>query len=260
MTWQPWKTDCASALNQEGADVWRIPIDGGLDSARCFWSYLDEPERQKAQRFYLQRDRIAYVLTRAYLRVLLGHALGLSPTELHFCYGIEGKPLLLGYVHPYFSVSHSGAYAVLVFALHRVGIDIEHIRTSAMLDPSLYLSEIDSPAFRKLPPSERQAAFFRCWTRKEAYLKARGEGITFGLDHIAVTIDSGDPPRLLWVDQEPQEPKRWHLSNLSIHPEYCGAIAVEHDLQFIRYWDVDPSRAAISSFQARLPDFRTPSI
>lgn len=240
MTWQPWTTDCASALNEEGADVWRIRVDQGPERAQCLWPYLDEPERQKAQRFHLQRDRIAYVLTRAYLRVLLGHALALSPIDIRFCHTTEGKPLLLGYTHPCFSVSHSEAYAVLVFALHHVGVDIECIRAFEMLDPSLYLSEIELPVFLELTPLERQAAFFRCWTRKEAYLKARREGITFGLDRFAVTMDSGEPPRLLWVDQEPQEPKRWHLSNLSIHPEYCGAIALEHDLQPIRYWDVDP--------------------
>lgn len=239
LRWQLWSTNRNPTLSAGVVDVWRIRLGQSRAFADRFLMWLDESERQKAGRFLFDRDAVSFVLTRAHLRILLGSALGLHPGAVRFEYGPGGKPLLPAGVGLWFNVSHSGEFAVLAMALDRVGIDVERLRPIDLSDTRHYFSAAECREILALPPGERQDAFFRCWSRKEAYLKARGEGIGFGLDRFAVTVDSHSVPRLVWVDGEPHEPERWQFSDLSIHPEYSGAVALEHPLKSLRCWEIE---------------------
>jgi 4'-phosphopantetheinyl transferase len=239
LNWQPWGTNGTPALPAGVVHVWRIRLGQSRALADRFCGWLDEAERQKAGRFHFDRDAVSFVLTRAHLRMLLGSTLGLDPRTVRFEYGPAGKPLLPPADGLWFNVSHSGKFAVLAMARHRVGIDVERMRPIDLAVAKHYFSAAECRAILALPPGERQAAFFRCWSRKEAYLKARGDGIGFGLDRFEVTVDSQGAPGLVWVDGEPHEPGRWQFSDLSIHPEYCGAVALEHRMESLRCWEIE---------------------
>ena len=114
------------------------------------------------------------------------------------------------------NVLHSGAFALLaITADRRVGVDVERIRP------------INGRDLERLPERERQPAFYRCWTRKEAYLKARGDGLGFGLQRFSVTLAPQRPPRLLEVGGHPEEPSLWDLRDLAWDPDYSASLAAE---------------------------------
>ncbi len=230
--------DGVPSLSAGVVHVWRLRLDRNRGVANRFLTLLNETERQKADRFHFDRDAVSFVLARAHLRLLLGKTLGIGPATVRFEYGPFGKPLLPGTESPWFNVSHSGEFAVLALSRRRVGIDLERMRPIELSDANHYFSPAECRAILDLPPEDRQTAFYRCWSRKEAYLKGRGDGIGFGLQRFAVTVDSPRPPRLLWVDGEPEEQERWQLSDLPIHSGYCGAVALEHRIEAIRCWEI----------------------
>jgi len=152
--------------------VWRLRVDRGLPAALRMRALLDQSERERASRFRFERDAISFILTRAHLRLLLAGALGVDAAAIRFRHGAAGKPLLDAEGGPWFNVSHSGAFAVLALAAdRRVGVDVERIRPITGRDLGLYFSQAEVRELERLSEPERQPAFFRCWTRKEAYLR-----------------------------------------------------------------------------------------
>ena len=208
----------------EGIDIWRLaPAPDRLAALRTILS-AEEAARADAFRFAPDRDR--YIAFRGALRQVLGRYLDAPPAGLAIATGPHGKPHLPG--GPEFNLAHSGDAGVLaVSALGPVGVDLEgaertpdHDRLSARV-----LSLRERAVFDALPADHRRAAFLRVWTRKEAYLKATGEGLSFALDKISVTLAAADPPRILGVEGRPDAPARWRLHDLAPGADAVGALA-----------------------------------
>lgn len=201
------------------------------DAARV----LAPDEMARAARFVFDRDRRRFLLTRAALRHVLGERLGLTPEAVRFSYSPAGKPFLappLGEEPPAdlaFNVSHSHELALLGLSYGRsLGVDLEYRRNLPDLleIAQRFFSPREAVRLRAVPPAEQAAAFFRCWTRKEAYLKARGDGLMAGLDRFDVSFLAGEPPALVNTMDDPGETARWTLFDLIPAPDYAAAVAV----------------------------------
>ena len=203
-------------------------------------SLLDIKEQQRARRFHFLSDALTYVGTRATLRRLVGQMLALDPTAVVFRYNAFGKPSVETPSNLKFSVSHSGDFALIAFSRGReVGIDIERERRPVpdKLDTWFSVDEVEE--LRSLNGMDQLTAFYRCWTQKEAYLKARGEGLSFGLQRFSIRVAQKSPPALMWVDAEPTETHRWQIYDFEPHRDYRGALVVERPVDAVFYWSVD---------------------
>ncbi len=192
---------------------------------------LSEEERARASRFRFEADRRRFVITRANLRRLLGEYLGCCGTEINFCYSSHGKPSLSESASDIrFNVTHSGDVALLGFVQScEIGIDVEQVRQNEELDKlaERFFSLREREQVLGLTGEEKQTAFYRIWTRKEAYVKALGCGISLALDSFD-TSQAGAKPADLRVDHlDAASPSRWRLWDVDAGEGYSGAVAVE---------------------------------
>lgn len=197
---------------------------------------LDADERGRADRFHFEKDRGRFVVARALLRRLLGLYLNARPAELSFAYGAFGKPELRGEAGAppalRFNLAHSHELALYAFARGReVGVDLEHVRPDLAGEEiaERFFSAREVAALRSLAPEARAEGFFNCWTRKEAYIKALGEGLSHPLDSFTVSLRPGEPAALLEVEGDEAEAARWSLRELRPAPGYVAALVAERD-------------------------------
>ncbi len=224
-------TEALSLLEGEG-HVWRVALD--VDTARraTLAETLSGEERDRAARFHFDRDRHRFQVARGALRHLLGRYLAVDPRRVEIRLLPGGKPILgTGDDVPLrFNVSHSGPLALIALARGReVGVDLEAERPLSdmtSLAESTF-SPVEVAAWRALAPADRPAAFFQAWTRKEAFLKATGEGLLRALDSFDVALGPGEPARLLRVEGPPGELERWRLVALDVPRGYHAALAIE---------------------------------
>jgi 4'-phosphopantetheinyl transferase len=205
--------------------VWHIPLS--VTATHAAWDLLDANERTKAERFVRDVDRNRYVGAHAGMRRILAAETGSRPTDLHFAVAAEGKPFLVGSALR-FNLSHTGDHAVLaVSAGADVGIDIETTAPNADHIAHLVLSDRELAAYRRLAPSERETAFLRVWTRKEALLKAIGCGLL--RDPRSVTVGVGE----LAADGSAAvelDGTIWHLRDFAIAPRTAGCVAANSQI------------------------------
>ena len=194
---------------------------------------LSKPEREKAGQFVFPADRERYIAAHGLLRTLLGRYLGVTPEKIEFSTNAFGKPALVSAMHAgslSFNLAHSGDVIVYAFTLRRkVGIDVEKIRPEIKV-MELAMSQFADNEINSLQacaPIERADAFFRGWTRKEAYVKARGEGLSFPLNKFAVTMNRSEPVQISWAENDPGCASNWSMFNLDLHPGYTAAVVVE---------------------------------
>lgn len=232
-------------LRTDEVHVWRAQLDQERATIRALAEVLTAEERERAERFYFQKDRDHFVVARGVLRMIFGRYLNISPAAIRFSYNRYGKPALEGYgagdAVPRFNLSHSHALALYAFTRGReIGLDIEFIREDfARIEiAERFFSPREVEMLRAVPPELQSNAFFNCWTRKEAYIKALGEGLSHPLDRFTVSFIKGEPAALLSIADDPQEISRWSLVELAPGPGYAAALAVEgrapivHCLQF----------------------------
>lgn len=207
----------------------------------CLWARLNDDEVERAKRFRFDRDRDRFVTARATLRLLLGRYLDTEPREVAFRYGSKGKPELADTLSSVrFNLAHSHEVALYAFALGMdIGVDIERVRARITEEriPERFFARRETNALRSLPVADQREAFFRCWTRKEAFLKANGEGLAFGLNQFAVSVLQGENLRILETPYDPDEADRWSLYDLKPGFPYVGALALRGKPERIRYWE-----------------------
>jgi 4'-phosphopantetheinyl transferase len=221
------------ALPGDEVHVWRARLDAPPERVRRLLDLLAPDERVRAGRFHFRRDEDRFVVARGLLRTILGGYLNSGPERLRFEYGAQGKPALAPEHNPAglrFNVSHSEGVALYAVTRGReVGVDVE--RVSARVECEEIAGRFFSPRevarLRALPEALREAAFFDCWTRKEAYIKARGEGLSLPLDGFDVSLAPGEPAALLANRLDPAEVSRWSLRELRPWPGFAAAVAVE---------------------------------
>jgi 4'-phosphopantetheinyl transferase len=219
-----------SSLEEHEVHVWSRDLDVASDRLEHLAGLLSPDERERASRFRFQRDRDRFVSGRGQVRELLGCYLGEPAGKLRFRYSPYGKPALDGLAELHFNVSHSGHRALYAFSLtSEVGVDVELLRPEAVdgrvAERFFAPGEID--ALRRLPPDLQLLGFLTCWTRKEAFIKARGEGLSLPLQDFEVTLTPGKPPRLLRTAWALSEAAEWELRDLSeLCPDAVAALAV----------------------------------
>jgi 4'-phosphopantetheinyl transferase len=217
--------------------VWQIKLDRSAEELLALRSLLSADERERAARFHFEQHGQHFTAGRGILRCILGRYLGQAPENLTFVYGLRGKPVLAG--SPLrFNLAHSGGVAVLaVTRLQELGIDVEHIREVPNWDgvTNSFFSSSEREAIQSVPPTDRLLAFFTCWTRKEAYVKATGDGIGVPLDLFDVSVIPGSQPRLLRVEDNPKETARWQFHALPLPADYIGVVCHEGPIEAVRH-------------------------
>jgi 4'-phosphopantetheinyl transferase len=225
-------------LEKNEIHIWRSPLNPITSVVESLQATLSEDEHARAIRFFFDRDRIHFIVARGILRELLGKYLDAPPVKLRFNYDPHGKPLLRGGDYNTdlrFNVSHSNGLAVFAFAIGReVGIDVELIRSSfACTEIAEHFFSIgEREELRALPREAQAEGFFNCWTRKEAYVKARGEGLQIPLDEFDVSLTPGDPATLRSADGD-----RWSIHSFEPQNGWAGAVVAEGKNWGVVRWD-----------------------
>ena len=229
--WSPPPRDLA--LESDEIHVWRAAADATGLQLEDLRQTLGPSEQARAERFSFRRDRDRFVIRRGLLRAILGRYLATDPGRLQFDDGAGGKPALapqFSGTQLRFSVSHSAG--LILYAVTRgreIGVDLEAIQPAIAQEriPEHFFSPREVAALRALPADAQAEAFFACWTRKEAYVKAKGEGLALPLDSFDVSLVPGEPAALLRTAGDTQEASRWSLQALAPGWGYVAALAVE---------------------------------
>jgi 4'-phosphopantetheinyl transferase len=225
--------------------VWQFEIALPKNQADRYRNILSPDENERADRFYFDRDRIRFIAARAAMRSILASYLNVAPGEIIFSYAANGKPELAGGLNESglkFNLSHSHDRALLgVVSNFCIGVDIEFINHEFASDEiaQRFFAPGEVSRLRAMPQMERSPAFFSCWTRKEAYIKAVGQGLSLPLDSFEVAFGPGVEPNLLRVETSPEDAARWRMYSIPAAEGYAAAIIVEgkdHRIEY-REWD-----------------------
>lgn len=228
-----WNTPLpALALGPDDVHVWRISLEAPRP-VETAGRPLSAEEWERARRFYFPRDRVRFLATHTILRLILARYLEMPPEALVFDQNAYGKPHLAPNAHEAglgFNLSHSHQAALLAVAREReVGIDLEWIRADfATLEiAERFFSPRETEVLKSLPPEVQSESFFNCWTRKEAFIKAKGLGLSLPLDRFDVSLRPGEPARLIQTLYSPPDADHWSMAALDTWPGYAAAICVE---------------------------------
>lgn len=226
-------------INPDQVDVWRISLDLPAASVKLLESTLSTDESQRAARFHFPEDRSRYIVAHGSLRDILARYLRCESRELNFYTDDYGKPALKDHKLE-FNLSHSGEYAlVAVTQKRKVGVDVELIRSDLEIEniASRYFSQSEVSELLALPSEQRVLGFFNCWTRKEAYIKAHGSGLSLPLDSFDVSLTPGETAILHATRPDPNVASRWTLQSLDVDPLYASAVAIERSVNLeTRFW------------------------
>lgn len=222
------------ALGPNEIHVWRAQLDAFLARLPELAASLAPDEIERAERFAFPQLRQRFIIGRGLLRAILARYLQLPPSELRFGYTTYGKPFLIpeqaGPAGLSFNLAHSDSMALYAVTYDRaVGVDIE--RQDRAIDvegiAKRYFSPAECAAVMAAPPHLRYEAFYRCWTRKEAFIKAHGAGLSLPLHSFQVSVGADEPPRVLSVDGSPEAAQRWSLWDIADSPAYAAALVAE---------------------------------
>ena len=220
-------------MNDRHIDLIIVELDRGNAGVEACRTRLSDDERARAARFVRDRDRRRWIVSRGELRRVLGEACGIAPAAVSFVAGHNGKPLLgdhRGEPPLHFNLSHSGALAVVgLTRVGPVGVDVEAARHMADRDAVVarFFSAAEQAAYRRLPVAARSTAFYDGWTRKEAVIKATGEGLSADLGAFDVSLTPDEPPRMLAVRGRAAAARRWQLFSHRPREGYTVAVAIE---------------------------------
>jgi 4'-phosphopantetheinyl transferase len=219
-------------LPDDEVHVWQVDLVAWDKEAESLLALLSAEEQERAERFKFPAPRNQYVISRALLRRALGRYLKIEAREVRFRTAKNGKPELAADSDLRFNLSHTqGATVLAITRKRRVGVDIERMRkdTNAMELAERFFSRPEVHWLRSQPASEAIASFFSCWTAKEAYIKAQGEGLSMPLSSFGVLPVPADARSKLQLEvyNDPQGSKRWSMWQLDIGPDLRAALAVE---------------------------------
>jgi len=217
------------ALDDREVQLWVVRLEASDHTFARAFSWLSPDEVERADRFRFDKHRKAFVLGRAALRALIGGYLRFPPEEASFNYGPKGKPALSRPPAPlFFNMSNSGDLAAYAFTFDcEIGVDVEHRRRLLEIESiaQRFFASEEVAELMGLSEAERPDGFFNCWTRKEAYIKAVGEGLSVPLDSFRVTLQPGVPARMVDLHGSTAAAEHWTLHAFTPEPEYAGAIA-----------------------------------
>jgi 4'-phosphopantetheinyl transferase len=201
----------------------------------AFRELISADEVLRADRFAFDHLRRAHEVSHGVLRVLLAQYLQCGPRELEFTFGRNGKPALRGGGRLRFNMSHSGELAVYAFTFDcEIGVDIEQVLTRLVSNrsPNAF-SAREASELLSIPGGKAGRKLFRCWTRKESYIKATGDGLSAALDQFQVTLLPEAPARFVHIGHDASAAAKWTLEHLEPASEYLGALAYHGDARTI---------------------------
>ena len=215
-------------LRPHDVHVWSLRLDLAEELRGRLEALLSADEAARARRFMFAASRAHFVCAHGLLRLILAGYVGVPPHELAIERAPCGKPRLAGGAGPRFNLSHGGGVGLVAgCAVREVGVDVERVREVGGLVAERCFSPAERASLAAVAAPLRVEAFYAGWTRKEAFLKALGDGLSRRLDSFDVTLAPGEPARLLRVEGAPEAPARWALRALRPEPGYVGAVAVE---------------------------------
>ena len=221
-------------LKYREVQIWQSSLEVSPLWYNKLAAYLSEDEQLRAKRFHFEEHRVRFTVSRGLLRLLIGKYLDVSPASIEFIYGRHGKPSLV--VKPElpplnFNISHSQNVAVFAFSRDTdLGVDVEFIKPNRelMRIARRFFSKHEFTVLQSLPKSEQLNGFYNCWTRKEAFVKAVGDGLAMPLDSFSVTLKPSEPAQLLWMQGETDEVGSWTLKSWQPWENFAAAIAIRH--------------------------------
>ena len=226
----------------DSVHVWAASLQVTSERLQSLASLLSPDEQARAARFHFPLHRNRFIAGRGMLRSLLGTYLGLEPQTLAFCYGPNGKPTLSGSTQPAelsFNVAHAEDLLLIAVTPNAaLGVDVERVRELSDAEELVarFFSPNECSRFRQLPAEQKPAAFYNLWTRKEAWLKATGEGIGHLLNQVEVSFLPAEPARLLRLPDKFVNRTFWSLYELTPNSGYAAALAIGRDKPRIHCW------------------------
>jgi 4'-phosphopantetheinyl transferase len=242
ITWR--RAECFPALSPHEVHIWRTSLEPDEQTLGRHRQLLTTEEQVRAERFLFVRDRHHFITARAILRTLLGSYLQQDPRKVMLTYGERGKPALAIQrpdVPLEFNLSHSAGMALYAFTLQaQTGVDIEFHRDIQDLRQlaATVFSASEQAALDALPATLKKVGFYAAWTRKEAFIKAIGEGVAFPLDRFDVSLTPGEPARLLRIHGDPIAARRWQMVAFTPAEQFSGALVVENPLARVSFWEL----------------------
>lgn len=231
LAFEPVGLDAAAPAVASGeVHVWLLPLTAPPIAIVRLMATLDAEERAHVDRLGRTVDQQAFVTAHGLTRILLARALGAEPGELQFQTGPHGKPRLSGRAGPWFNLAHSGDWALLAISGDaEVGIDLEEMRDLPDLEnvATAHFAPGELAALARLDPTLRRDAFYACWTRKEAYVKALGLGLLADLDRFEVSLDPAVPPAVLSINGSTKAAEGWQLRAFQPVAGFCATLAIE---------------------------------
>ncbi len=229
----------APPLADGDVHLWTVDLLAAPAEIERLGGFLADDERQRAARFHFDRHRRRFIVSQGMLRVVLARYLDRRPGEILFEYGPKGKPSLADDPVLHFNVSHSHERSVIaVSSTGALGVDIERVRHLPDADDIArrFFSRHEAEAYAGVAVERRAEAFFNCWTRKEAFIKALGEGLFLSLDRFDVSLVPGEPVEILSIDGDPDRAREWSLTELRPADGFAGALATPWSPSGVSAW------------------------
>jgi len=227
---------------EDEVQLWRVDLEAVRAEEARWQEVLSSDERNRAARFHFPHDRQRFVASRAWLRTILAGFLEIDARDLRFSYSKKDKPFV-GPAHAdsgiTFNMSHSGGIALYAFARRReIGVDVEQIRSNFDIEPIArrFFSVLEQQQLAALPEESRVDAFFRCWTRKEAYIKAVGDGLSLPLSQFDVSLESWGTNALLATRPDSSQAGQWMLREVPAGAGYSAALCVRGQDWKLKHW------------------------
>ncbi len=223
-------------LDESNVYIWPLRTACSQHVTKQFERILTPDEMNRAERFQFSHHRQSYTVVRGALKFLIAGYIGASPAFVRLEYGKRGKPSIREHFGLNFNTSHSGGLAVFAFALNsEIGIDLELIRPLPdMCDlATRFFCREETEELMDVPADQRERAFFLCWTRKEAYIKAVGDGLYLALDSFRVTLHPDAPVAFVHLDHDRFAARAWSLHNVNVAPGYAAAVAYHSPTRII---------------------------
>jgi 4'-phosphopantetheinyl transferase len=232
-------------LSDEEAHIWRADLEIDECFQSSFLKLLSSDEKNRAQKFRFAKNSQNFIAARGILRSLIGKYLEINPAEVSFQYSKFGKPGIAHNNSLQFNISHSQNVALFAFTKRfTIGVDVEFV------NPNIEAKDIATNFFSKneilnllaLPEEQQSLGFFNCWTRKEAFIKAVGEGLSFPLDKFEVSLEPDKPAKLLATHWEPEAVSKWSMYSMSPGANFVGSLVIEGLAQQVKFWNWQMSK------------------
>lgn len=230
------------SLPEKTIHFWYCNFDNNREQLEAHYTLLSKDEKERSSKFKFEKDRECYVLSRGILRCLLGNYLNVKPEDIKFKYTSYGKPLLNFESDLKFNISHSGNMAAFAFFKNQeIGVDIERIKDDfdVLELAQNFFSTKEIEVLKNQPKKDLNTAFFRCWTRKESFIKAEGSGLSFPLDKFTVSLVHNKPAELLETQWNLKEKDEWQLFSFIPSEAYIAAVAVKNEVVSISHYNWD---------------------